>query len=102
MSSRHEEDPLANVIGDAYLYTAREHDGAGAEPITASVVPVGTIRRSLYEGEITVSDVFNISSQGVCKDGIAGYPLVEVFVTGQELKTIAKEDESKAVWLEYE
>lgn len=94
MSSRHEEDPLANVIGDAYLYTAREHDGEGAEPITASVVPVGTIRSSLYEGEITVSDVFNISSLGIGKDGIAGYPLVEVYVTGKELKTIAEVDAS--------
>ena len=93
---RHEEDPLGSLIGDAYLYTVREHDEEDVEPVTAAIVPVGTIRSSLYEGEITVSDVFNVSSLGIGKDKMSGYPLVEVFVTGKELKTIAEVDASVA------
>lgn len=54
-----------------------------------AVVPVGTIRNSLYEGEITVSEVFNVSFLGIGPDKISGYPLVEVYLTGKELKTVA-------------
>lgn len=94
MYERHAEDPLGNLIGDAYMATVREHDDQDAEPITAAVVPVGTIRNSLYEGNITVSDVFNVSSLGIGPDQVSGYPLIEVYVTGKELKTIAEVDAS--------
>src|SRR5690625_768888 len=57
MYDRHAEDPLGNLIGDAYIATVSEHDEMNADPITAAVVPVGTIRNSFYKGEITVSDV---------------------------------------------
>ncbi|HZW69070.1 MAG TPA: bifunctional UDP-sugar hydrolase/5'-nucleotidase [Pseudogracilibacillus sp.] len=94
MYDRHAEDALGNLIGDAYIETVAEHDEADAEAITAAVVPVGTIRNSLYEGEITVSDVFNVSSLGIGPDKISGYPLVEVYLTGKELKTVAEVDAS--------
>lgn len=94
MSERHAEDPLGNLIGDAYIATVEEHDDANADPITAAVVPVGTIRNTFYEGEITVSDVFNVSSLGIGPDQVSGYPIVEVYLTGKELKTIAEVDAS--------
>src|SRR5699024_8418920 len=94
MYDRHAEDPLGNLIGDAYIAAVSEHDDVDAEPITAAVVPVGTIRNSLYEGNITVSDVFNVSSLGIGPDKVSGYPLVEVYLTGKELKTVAEVDAS--------
>lgn len=94
MSARHMEDPLGNLIGDAYIATVEEHDAEDADPITAAVVPVGTIRNTFYEGEITVSDVFNVSSLGIGPDKISGYPIVEVYLTGKELKTVAEVDAS--------
>lgn len=94
MSERHAEDPLGNLIGDAYMAIVEENDDENADPVTAAVVPVGTIRNTFYEGEITVSDVFNVSSLGIGPDKISGYPLVEVYLTGKELKTIAEVDAS--------
>lgn len=94
MSDRHAEDPLGNLIGDAYIMTVEEHDDENADPITAAVVPVGTIRNTFNEGEITVSDVFNVSSLGIGPDKISGYPIVEVYLAGKELKTIAEVDAS--------
>lgn len=59
-----------------------------------AVVPVGTIRSSFYEGDITVSDVFNVSSLGIGPDQVSGYPLVDIYLTGKELKTVAEVDAS--------
>src|SRR5690606_39575107 len=65
MSDRHAEDPLGTLIGDASMAIVEENDDENADPVTAAVVPVGTIRNTFYEGEITVSDVFNVSSLGI-------------------------------------
>jgi len=74
-----------------YIYAVKEAEGNISEPIAAAIVPVGNINSSLYKGDITVSDVFDVSSLGVGKDGLSVYPLIEVYLTGKELKTVAEE-----------
>lgn len=56
--------------------------------------PSGTIRDTLQKGEITVSDAFNVCSLGIGADRIVGYPLVSVYLTGKELRTVAEIDVS--------
>ncbi len=92
----HREDTLANLISDSFIYKVKEIEGDKYERITAAIVPAGTIRDSFTKGNITVSDVFNVNSLGIGPDGISGYPLVEVYLTGKDLKTAAEVDASIA------
>lgn len=88
------EEPIGNLIGDAFIHTIRELEGSAYEPIAAAVVPYGNIRDSFSKGDITVSQVFNVNSLGIGPDGISGYPLLDVYLTGKELKTVAEVDAS--------
>lgn len=88
------EEPLGNLIGDSFIHTVQELEGNDYEPIAVAVVPFGNIRNSFSKGKITVSDVFNVNSLGVGPDGISGYPLIDIYVTGKELKTVAEVDAS--------
>ena len=90
----HDEDTLGNLISDSYIYAVKEAEGEDYEPIAASVAPVGTIRGSFPKGDITVSDVFTVSSLGIGPDKVSGYPLISVYLTGKELKTVAEVDAS--------
>lgn len=84
------EEPLANLIADAFLEKAKKIDSE----IIFSVVPSGTVRDSIVEGPVTVSDVFNVNSLGVGPDGVSGYPLVKVYIEGRDVKNIAEVDAS--------
>ncbi|MGG0644611.1 bifunctional UDP-sugar hydrolase/5'-nucleotidase [Sporosarcina gallistercoris] len=88
------EEPIGNLIGDSFIHTIQQLEGSEDEPIAAAVVPVGNIRDSFTEGNITVSDVFNVNSLGIGPDGISGYPLLDIYLTGKELKTVAEVDAS--------
>lgn len=94
IESKHEENTLGNLISDAYVYAVKKAEGDKYEKITAAIVPSGTIRGSFVKGNITVSDAFNASSLGVGKDQISGYPLISVYLTGKELKTVCEVDAS--------
>ncbi|HQD91543.1 MAG TPA: 5'-nucleotidase C-terminal domain-containing protein [Syntrophomonadaceae bacterium] len=92
----HDEQPLANLIGDSYIYAIKQAEGENYEPVDVAVVPAGTIRASFVEGNITVSDAFNVSSLGIGPDKRSGYPLISVYLTGKELKTVCEVDASIA------
>ncbi|GAB1476020.1 bifunctional UDP-sugar hydrolase/5'-nucleotidase [Bacillota bacterium] len=96
LETNHTEQALGNLISDAYIYSIKNAEGPEYELVTAAIVPVGTVRGSFIEGNIRVSDVFNVSSLGIGKDKIPGYPLITVYLTGKELKTIAEVDASVA------
>ena len=94
-AQEHEEDSLGNLIADAYAYAVRQAEaGTSAAPITAAFVNSGVIRSSFSRGEITVSDAFNVSSIGSGADGSPGYPLIDAWLTGKELKTVLELDPS--------
>lgn len=94
LGTKHEEDTLGNLISDSYIYAVKKAEGKDYKPIAISVTPVGTIRGSFVKGDITVSDVFTVSSLGIGPDKVSGYPLISVYLTGKELKTVAEVDAS--------
>lgn len=90
----HKEDTLGNLISDSYIYSVKKAEGADYRDIDLAIVPAGVIRDSFTAGDITVSDVFNVSSLGIGADRISGYPLLDVYLTGREIKTVAEVDAS--------
>ena len=89
-----EEDGLGNLIADSYIHAVKEAEGADYTPVDFAVVASGVIRASFAQGDITVSDAFNVSSLGSGGDGTPGYPLISVYVTGKELKDAFEVDAS--------
>lgn len=94
METNHIDQPLSNLITDALIYGVKEAEGDNYIPIDVSIVPVGIIRSSFKQGPITISDVYEVMSLGIGADGITGYPLASVYLTGKELKTVAEVDAS--------
>ncbi len=86
------EDALGNLIADSYVYGVRRTEGKNYVPVDVAVAPAGVIRGSFSRGRVTVADAFNALSLGTGKDGVAGYPLVSVYLTGDELKLAAEID----------
>lgn len=90
----HGELRLGNFIADAYRYAIQKAEGEHYKPIAMAAVPSGTIRGSFVAGPITVADVFTVSSLGIGADAAAGYPLLDAYLTGKELKTVTEVDAS--------
>ncbi|MEG1164140.1 MAG: bifunctional UDP-sugar hydrolase/5'-nucleotidase [Anaerovoracaceae bacterium] len=86
------EDPLGNLMADAYIYGVKKAEGDNYENVDVAILPAGIVRASFSKGKITVADAFNALSLGVGPNGLAGYPLVSVYLTGKELKTAAEVD----------
>lgn len=91
-----EEDGLGNLIADSYVYAVQQAEGADYIPVDLAVVGHGVIRESFPAGDITVSDAFNVSSLGSGADGTPGYPLVSVYLTGEELEDVFEVDATVA------
>ena len=89
-----EEDGLGNLIADSYMYAVEQAEGEDYVPVDFAVVGHGVIRETFSAGEITVADAFNVSSLGSGADGTPGYPLVSVYLTGDELKDAFEVDAS--------
>ena len=90
----HEEHNLGDIIADAYVYAvenAADYDGV---PVDLALVPSGTVRDTYARGDITVEQVFNSFSLGIGADGVPGYPLISVYLTGREIRTAAEIDAS--------
>lgn len=94
VGKEHREDSLGNLISDSYIYSVKKAEGENYRNIDAAIVPSGVIRDSFTKGNITVSDVFNVSSLGIGADRVSGYPLIDVYLTGKELRTVAEVDAS--------
>lgn len=90
----HEELNLGSIIADAYAYAVNNADTGDDTPVLVAVAPSGTIRDTYALGNITVENVFNSFSLGIGQDGIPGYPLISVYLTGEELKLVAEIDAS--------
>ena len=88
------EDPLGSLIADSYVHAVREAEGEDYVPVDFAVVAAGVIRGSFAQGDITVSDAFNVSSLGSGADGTPGYPLISVYLTGRELRDAFEVDAS--------
>ena len=81
------ESTLGNVFSDAYRKAASE---ALRHNVDVALTASGVIRESIPVGDVSVSDIFNAASLGVGTEG----ELVEVWLTGKDLKTALEVDAS--------
>lgn len=94
LSAYHRESTLGNLIADSYRWAVKEAEGEDYVPVDFALTANGVIRESLAVEDLTVSDVFNVSSLGIGADGVPGYPLVSVWITGKDLKNAFEVDAS--------
>ncbi len=94
LEDKHTEVNLGSIIADAYAYAVEHASDFDGNPVDVAVAPSGTIRDTYALGNITVENVFNSFSLGIGQDGIPGYPLLSVYLTGKELKLVAEIDAS--------
>lgn len=90
----HTEHNLGNLLSDALMYAVLKEDTGDSNPVAATIVPSGCVRDTFTRGDITVADVFNAYSLGIGLDGVPGYPLISIYLTGAELKTGVEIDAS--------
>lgn len=62
--------------------------------VFSNLEDLGKVHTEHNLGDITVEQVFNSFSLGIGADGVPGYPLIEVYLTGKELRTAAEIDAS--------
>lgn len=91
----HTEQRLGTLLADSFVYAANQSDAAKEEgPFDIAVAPSGCIRGTFGPGMVTAADAFNSYSLGFGEDGLSGYPLVSIYLTGEELLTACEIDAS--------
>lgn len=82
-----EGNALGELVADAFLYAAETSDRAAGRELqpTVAITADGVLRANLAAGDVTVSQAFDVLSMGVGSDGTSGFPLVAVYLTGEEL-----------------
>jgi len=90
----HKDHNLGNIIADSYKYAVESASDFNGDRVAVAVAPSGTIRGSYPIGDITAADIFNSFSLGIGEDGVPGYPLLSVYLTGEEIRLIAEVDAS--------
>lgn len=88
------DNALGNLVADAYHWASTTLVKDAPDVETVAVVADGVLRASLYKGNITTSQAFDVLSMGVGEDGKSGYPLVSCYLTGKELKAVMEVDAS--------
>ncbi len=89
-ATRHDSN-LGSLLSDAYKWAVEEATG---ERVDLALTASGVIRESFAVGDVTVSDVFNAASLGIGADGVPGYPLIAVYLTGADVKNAIEVDAS--------
>ena len=90
----HTEARLGNLYSDAYRFIADTTPTGQEHSFDIAVCPSGTIRGTMPVGDITVAKAFEALSLGTGDDGAVGYPLVSLYLTGKEIKTMTEVDAS--------
>ena len=85
---------LAKLISNSNISAVKKAEGNNYEPIAVNIIPYGIIRDYFVEGNIRTSQVFTLVPLGIGPDELPGYPLITVYLTGKELKTLAEVNES--------
>lgn len=85
------ESTLGNLLADAYYWAGNQES---SDPVDVALTASGVIRDTFPQGAITVSQVFNVASLGIGADGVPGYPLISVYLTGKDLKNALEVDAS--------
>lgn len=90
----HTEHNLGDFLSDSYRWATGQHDTGDDTPISIAVAPAGTIRGTYLPGDISVAKVYESFSLGSGMDGTVGYPIIDLYLTGTELKTMCELDAS--------
>ncbi len=85
---------MGDLMADSIIYAVQQAEGDDYEDIAMAIVPSGIVRGLIPTGDVTVSDAFNVLSLGIGEDGLTGYPLVSIYLTGAELMSAAEVDAS--------
>ena len=88
------DNALGNLVADAYHWASTSLVEDAPDVETVAVVADGVLRASLFKGDITTSQAFDVLSMGVGQDGKSGFPLVSCYLTGKELKAVMEVDAS--------
>jgi hypothetical protein len=91
MKRTHQEYTTGNMIADSYVFEAKR---LGVEDVNVAIVALGSIRKSVRVGALTVADAFNICYADDTEEGRSGYPLVCVYLTGRDLRYLTELDAS--------
>lgn len=86
---------LGDLIGDSYMYAAQKY-GKGKDKVATAFFAAGTITEALKSGSLKARDVYGIFTHEKGIDQIAGCDLVDVYLSGAELKILAEIDASIA------
>jgi 5'-nucleotidase / UDP-sugar diphosphatase len=76
---------LGPLVADAIHSYVNNQKGKGTD---VSMVAAGVLFDKILPGIQTAPDIFRVVPLGSGKDGIPGYPLSRLYVTGKELKSI--------------
>lgn len=88
------ENPLGNLVADAYLWAVENLEAEHPETETIAVTAAGVLRAPLFAGTITTSQAFDVLSMGAGENGSAGFPLVSCYLTGKEVRALLEVDAS--------
>lgn len=81
----YETSNLGPFIADAIQYYVNKNTTSGTD---VSMVAAGMFFDKIVPGKLSASDIFRIMPLGSGNDGIPGYALSRLYVTGKELKSI--------------
>lgn len=88
MEGRLDNYAFGGLLADSYMAMLEK---LGLKQVRAAAIPVGTVRAGLYQGELTVADVYNVLSYGASPlDGSSGAPIVTFCLTGRELYDVCE------------
>jgi 5'-nucleotidase / UDP-sugar diphosphatase len=79
------ESNLGPLVADAIHFYVNNHNRKGTD---VSMVAAGVLFDKILPGIQTAADIFRVVPLGSGNDGVPGYPLSRLFVTGRELKSI--------------
>jgi 5'-nucleotidase/UDP-sugar diphosphatase len=86
------ENGLGNLVADSIRWYVDEHEADPADPasrVTLAVESGGVIRDDILRGrtgKVTVADLFRVVPLGIGLDDTMAYPLIEVYLTGDEIR----------------
>lgn len=89
-----ENNAIGALVADAFQWAAQDLQADPYDGPTITVTADGVLRAPIAAGNITTSMAFDVLSMGVGEDGTSGFPLVDVYLTGKELKAVLEVDAS--------
>jgi 5'-nucleotidase / UDP-sugar diphosphatase len=85
-------DCMRTAVGQLEVPSDNDNLTGRGKPVDFACVPSGLLRGTYSAGSVTVKDVFRSFSLGIGPDGLTGYSLVSIWLTGKDMKSVAELD----------